>query len=593
MVLPITPRLFWVVVALTALVLFTALLSALPSGGQRASRSPLERLQRALGMAGLNSAVFLFLLLIWAVLLLLPSYEFFLALLDPSENAENIRNIGLALAAIIGVPFLVWRSAVAAKQAQVAEQSHITDQINAAVLGLGSEKTRIVTDDEGNRREQSLPNLEVRIGAILSLERIAQRSDDDHVRIMEVLCAYIRENTKERNEAAPPTPGFPERNHEAYPEPDYAQIAENYRDSMAQWALSLSPRNDVQIALRVIGRRSHRQRQIEITYTALNQPSGASSSEPPSPEPPTATASFAEWNEFFLKAQSKSVSYSGYRIDLHGTDLRGYDLLGMNFEKADFRKANLSAAVLTQVDFSDALFFESHLNAADMREARLDGADLFRANLCGANLTRARARGANFSSAWIRGAVCSSAKFKGSSFKNATMQACDLTDVRLNGSNLRQSRMQGTDFWNTRLKVAHMKGAWLQNATLRETRLQQTNMIRCRLQNAKVDVARLEDTNLQRSYLQGACLRRIELSPNSSLELAELRGAGFFGVTCDIEITESQLHEMFGDWTTSLPNGLNLLNQFESEATDWRAFNAAWRAFQAEIGFDPDDPSTW
>jgi hypothetical protein len=46
---------------------------------------------------------------------------------------------------------------------------------------------------------ESLPNIEVRLGAILALERIAQDStatDEgrDHVRVMEILCAYIREN---------------------------------------------------------------------------------------------------------------------------------------------------------------------------------------------------------------------------------------------------------------------------------------------------------------------------------------------------------------------------------------------------------------
>jgi hypothetical protein len=35
----------------------------------------------------------------------------------------------------------VWRSIVAQKQVDVAEQGQITDRINKAVLGLGSEKT--------------------------------------------------------------------------------------------------------------------------------------------------------------------------------------------------------------------------------------------------------------------------------------------------------------------------------------------------------------------------------------------------------------------------------------------------------------------
>ena len=52
---------------------------------------------------------------------------------------------------------------------------------------------------------ESVPNIEVRIGAILSLERIAQDSTAydkgrDHVRVMEILCAYVRENAPVRVE---------------------------------------------------------------------------------------------------------------------------------------------------------------------------------------------------------------------------------------------------------------------------------------------------------------------------------------------------------------------------------------------------------
>jgi hypothetical protein len=52
---------------------------------------------------------------------------------------------------------------------------------------------------------ETVPNLEVRIGAILSLERIAQDSTihdkgRDHVRVMEILCAYVRENAPNTSE---------------------------------------------------------------------------------------------------------------------------------------------------------------------------------------------------------------------------------------------------------------------------------------------------------------------------------------------------------------------------------------------------------
>ena len=71
----------------------------------------------------------------------------------------------------------------------------ITDRINAAVLGLDAEKTVKVTEN-GQVIERTEPNIEVRIGAIFTLERIAKKNLDVYVQIMELLCTYIRENAK-------------------------------------------------------------------------------------------------------------------------------------------------------------------------------------------------------------------------------------------------------------------------------------------------------------------------------------------------------------------------------------------------------------
>ncbi len=68
--------------------------------------------------------------------------------------------------------------------------------------------------------KRTVPNIEVRIGAILALERMAKKNADVHIQIMEILTAYIREN-------APVAEGTHER----------------------------KPRQDIQLAFTVIGRR--------------------------------------------------------------------------------------------------------------------------------------------------------------------------------------------------------------------------------------------------------------------------------------------------------------------------------------------------
>lgn len=148
---------------------------------------------------------------------------------DPTGSA--IRNIGLVSAAILGFPFIVWRSVVAQRNTAIAEQSQITDRINKAVQGLGTEKTvKIVfektkykkdengdwlQDDAGNpipairpdgsplvereQYEETQPNIEVRVGAVLSLERISRDSGRDVEHIMGILDTYVRENTKRKD----------------------------------------------------------------------------------------------------------------------------------------------------------------------------------------------------------------------------------------------------------------------------------------------------------------------------------------------------------------------------------------------------------
>lgn len=189
-----------------------------------------------------------------------------------TSRSEVFRNGGLLFIAIVGLGFGVWRAITAhlqtktaQKQAHIAEQGHITDTINDSVQGLGSEKTvkklseipRYQKNEKGwkydaegklmpalrpdgtpiidkDTYEVTLPNLEMRIGSIYALERIAQDSHRDHIQIMEILCAYIREN-------AAVTSLEPM-------EPPFSRAA---------------PRTDIQAAISVIGRRSKEQIDLE------------------------------------------------------------------------------------------------------------------------------------------------------------------------------------------------------------------------------------------------------------------------------------------------------------------------------------------
>lgn len=163
-----------------------------------------------------------------AILFVLAVNEAFTLLANEGESETGAGSLGrgAVIVALISAPFVIWRSVVAQKTVNVTEQGHITDRINAAVEGLGSEKTVKVREflvrsprkngtkkvdeddkpmtidrtdgsDQGSWEvsEETQPNLEVRIGAILALERLMRDSKADRATIENLLIYYILENS--------------------------------------------------------------------------------------------------------------------------------------------------------------------------------------------------------------------------------------------------------------------------------------------------------------------------------------------------------------------------------------------------------------
>ena len=102
------------------------------------------------------------------------------------------------LLALVGGPLLIWRvvtaqvqAAAARHQAEIARDGLYTSLFTNAVEQLGATRSEI----EANGKTTTVPNLEVRLGAIYALERITRESERDYLPIMEVLCAYIRTNS--------------------------------------------------------------------------------------------------------------------------------------------------------------------------------------------------------------------------------------------------------------------------------------------------------------------------------------------------------------------------------------------------------------
>jgi hypothetical protein len=73
---------------------------------------------------------------------------------------------------------------LATKDLELTKEGQVTERFTKAIQQLGA------TDDKGK------PKLELRLGGIYALERIARDSERDHWPIMEILTAYVREHAQ-------------------------------------------------------------------------------------------------------------------------------------------------------------------------------------------------------------------------------------------------------------------------------------------------------------------------------------------------------------------------------------------------------------
>lgn len=127
----------------------------------------------------------------------------------------------------------------------LSRQGQITDRFTKAIEQLGAQ----------DAHEQ--PKIEVRLGGIYALERIARDSQRDHPVIMEVLTAYVRKN-------------LPRSDSERQVE-DRMGISRSDEKKIPQ-AAGANPREDIRAVLTVLGRRVQKydSRPPDLTYVDLS-----------------------------------------------------------------------------------------------------------------------------------------------------------------------------------------------------------------------------------------------------------------------------------------------------------------------------------
>jgi uncharacterized protein YjbI with pentapeptide repeats/membrane protein implicated in regulation of membrane protease activity len=235
------------------------------------------------------------------------------------------------------------------------------------------------------------PALDVRLGGIYSLERLARESPEHHPPIVEILAAYVREH------APWPTRGSGRAGNGARPGTGSAAGGSHSAEARSR------PPTDVQAALTILGRRLLEQdtdAPLFLSYTGL---AGA-----------TLTGAHLE------------------RALLSGSSLEGADLFKAHLTAADLEGASLRGAGLLLASLDDTVLW-----GANMEGARLYGANLEGAALKGANLKDAGLTGANLKDAGLHGAVMTGADLTGANLEGAGLEGANLEGANLQGANLR------------------------------------------------------------------------------------------------------------------------------------------------------------
>ena len=235
---------------------------------------------------------------------------------------------------------------------ELTEQGQVTDRYTKAIEQLGSDK------------------LDVRIGGIYALGRIASDSARDHPTVIEVLSAFVREHSREH---WPPLPG-------------------DDQPSVVLPELMIRP--DVEAAVLVVMSRNASHDRQRVNLTAANL-AGANLLY--------ANLAHAILNATILAgahlAHANLAHVIGYDANLAGADLALADLADATLVNATCANVGLLAADLTGAHLTGA-----DLTSADLTNAKLRGASLDRANLTNADLTGAKLRHVHFNSAALTGA---------------------------------------------------------------------------------------------------------------------------------------------------------------------------------------------
>ncbi len=270
--------------------------------------------------------------------------------------------------------------------------------------------------------------LDVRLGGIYALERLARDSRDDHPQVVEVLTAYVREHA--------PWP----------PKTTLVRNGEQVSETLA--ALTEAIR-----ALERIAKSGEPEHAPTLPDHSDQSASAADSDEPP-PIPTDVQAVLSVLGR-------RIASQDRAPLDLNRTNLRRLQLLGdrAHLEGANLAEAHLEGATLAEAHLEGAILAEAHLEEAILVGAHLEEATLGNAHLEEAYLGEAHLEGTNLGEAHLEGAT-----LVGAHLERATLVGAHLEGAILGGAHLERAILIEAHLEGANLGGAHLEGANLEQA---------------------------------------------------------------------------------------------------------------------------------
>lgn len=354
---------------------------------------------RVLWLLGVLGVVSAFTVVYSLPLVLVPSRG-----LDAVERVKAENDLrGVLVQAVGGTVLLVgsWRTL------HINREGQITERFTRAIEHLG---------------QSGSDKLDVRLGGIYALERIARDSRIDRGPIVEILTAFLREHSRTARDGG---------------------VVESASEQKAVHRLG----TDTQAAVTVLTRQLWANDQVfDLSFVNL------------------------------AGANLHHANLTG--ADLAGADLSGANLVGANLSFANLLFADLANASLTRADLTYAQLNQAsltlafltganltgaNLNRASLASAFLDDADLTDADLTDADLTDAHLTGADLTRAHLRRAILTNARLT-----RANLTLAVLTEADLTGADLSSAFLLGAKLTGAKLSDANLTGADLTGTKLTE-----------------------------------------------------------------------------------------------------------------------------